>query len=51
MRHPNAKLTLEQVRAIRINRHGKTAKALAADYNVHYRTIEKVRAYETWGKV
>ena len=50
MAHPNAKLKPEQVRAIRMNRHGKTAKALAAEYGVHYRTIEKVRSYETWRK-
>lgn len=49
--HRRPKLTPEQVRTIRLNRHGKTAKALAAEHNVHYRTIEKVRAYETWGKV
>ena len=44
---PQTKLTPEQVVAIRANRHGKTAKALAADFGVHHRTIEKVRARET----
>ena len=44
---PHTKLTPDQVQSIRINRHGKTAKALAADYGVHHRTIEKIRYGET----
>jgi hypothetical protein len=44
---PHTKLTPDQVAAIRINRHGKTAKTLAADYGVHHRTIEKIRYRET----
>lgn len=48
---PHARLTPEKVRAIRINRHGKTAKELATEHGVHYRTIEKVRAGETWTHV
>jgi hypothetical protein len=43
-----SKLSPELVREIRINRHGLTAKAQATKYGVHYRTIEKVRHYETW---
>mgnify|MGYP003427074103 CR=1 FL=1 len=45
---PQSRLTESDVRAIRINRNGKTAKQLASDFGVHYRTIEKARAYETW---
>ena len=45
---PQARLTPEAVREIRANRQGLTAAQLAAQYGVHYRTIEKVRAYETW---
>lgn len=48
---PNARLTAEKVRAIRQNRNGKTARQLADIYGVHYRTIEKVRHYETWAHV
>lgn len=48
---PNARLTAETVRAIRQNRNGKTARQLADIYGVHYRTIEKVRHYETWAHV
>ena len=44
---PHTKLTPDQVVAIRANRYGKTAKALAEEYGVHYRTIEKVRYMET----
>ncbi len=47
--HRRPKLTEDNVRAIRLNRTGRTAKQLAEQYGVHYRTIEKVRAYETWG--
>lgn len=47
--HRRPKLTEDSVRAIRVNRTGRTAKQLAEQYGVHYRTIEKVRAYETWG--
>lgn len=43
-----SKLSPELVREIRINKHGLTAKGQAAKYGVHYRTIEKVRHYETW---
>jgi len=39
---PHTKLTPDQVAAIRINRHGKTMKALAEEYGVHHRTIQKV---------
>lgn len=49
--HRRPKLTEDNVRAIRLNRTGRTAKQLADQYGVHYRTIEKVRAYETWGTV
>ena len=45
---PHAKLDLVKVKAIRLNKHGKTAKQLALEFGVHYRTIEKVRAWEIW---
>ena len=44
---PQTKLTPEQVETIKINRYGKTAKQLAADHGVHFRTIEKIRHRET----
>lgn len=44
----HARLTADNVRAIRANVHGKTARQLAADYGVHYRTVQKVRHFETW---
>ena len=48
---PQSKLNPELVREIRTNRHGMTARAQADRYGVHYRTIEKVRHYETWRHV
>lgn len=48
---PHAKLTPDRVRAIRSNPGGLTARQLAEEHGVHYRTIEKVRGYETWGHV
>ncbi|MOA57980.1 hypothetical protein D3C78_1822740 [compost metagenome] len=51
MAHPNAKLNLEKVRRIRQNRHGKTARQLADEHGVHFRTIEKIRAFQTWSSV
>jgi len=45
---PNAVLTADRVREIRSNEQGLTARQLAHLYGCHYRTIEKVRAYETW---
>jgi hypothetical protein len=45
---PHAKLDAAKVKAIRENRQGKTAKQLADEFGVHYRTIEKVRYMETW---
>lgn len=48
---PQAKLTPDRVRNIRLNKFGKTAKQLAEEHDVHFRTIEKVRAYLTWGCV
>lgn len=45
---PNARLNAEKVRAIRQNSDKNTARQLANIYGVHYRTIEKVRHYETW---
>lgn len=47
---PHARLDPVKVLAIRAS-SDKTAKQLAAEFGVHYRTIEKVRAYETWGHV
>jgi FixJ family two-component response regulator len=48
---PQARLTPEAVRAIRRNVQGKTAAQLAQEYGVHFRTVEKVRAYESWTHV
>jgi len=48
---PHARLTDDCVREIRANMRGKTAKQLAEQFGVHYRTIEKVRSYETWSHV
>ena len=48
---PHARLTPSDVLAIRRNVHGKTARQLAAEYNVHFRTIEKVKSFETWTHV
>ena len=45
---PHARLSPDDVRAIRRNVFGKTGKQLAAEFHVHHRTIEKVRSYETW---
>lgn len=39
----NYKLTPEQVRAIRINRYGKTDKQQAKEYGVHKNTIYRAR--------
>ena len=46
---PQTKLTTEQVKEAR--EYNKTAKQLAAEFGCHYRTIEKIRAYETWRHV
>ena len=48
---PQSKLDAEKVRAIRLNRHGKTAKDLAAEYGVHIRTIDKVRDRRSWAHI
>jgi hypothetical protein len=48
---PQSKLNPALVREIRINRLGMTAKAQAEKYGVHYRTIEKVRHFESWRSV
>lgn len=48
---PHAKLTAQDVQAIRINRHGETARQLAARYGVHVRTIDKVRNRHTWSHI
>ena len=45
---PHSKLCERSVRAIRANRNGWTFKQQAAIYGVHWRTIEKIRRYETW---
>lgn len=45
---PCAVLTPDQVRQIRAAGYRLTARQLATEYGVHYRTIEKVRAYESW---
>lgn len=43
-----AKLTADDVRWIRRNRHGFSCRLQAALLGVHYRTVEKVRHGETW---
>ncbi|RLA56153.1 MAG: hypothetical protein DRR04_14260 [Gammaproteobacteria bacterium] len=43
-----SRLDANKVRYIRKNEGGMTARALASLFGVHYRTIEKVRHYETW---
>lgn len=43
-----AKLTPAAVEQIRSAGYYKTARQLAAEFGVHYRTIEKVRSGETW---
>jgi hypothetical protein len=45
---PHARLDANQVRAIRENRNGWTARQWGKALGVHHRTIEKVRHYETW---
>lgn len=45
---PQTKLNPEIVRAIRENRRGLTRKQLAAQYGVHYRTVEKIHYFESW---
>jgi hypothetical protein len=46
---PNARLNPDVVREIRSSE--KTTKQLATEIGVHYRTIEKVRHFETWAHV
>lgn len=48
---PHSKLDPDTVRAIRENHDNLTARQWAALLQVHYRTIEKVRHFETWGHV
>ena len=47
----HARLTEQDVIAIRRNARGQTAEQLAESFGVHFRTIEKVRAYESWAHV
>lgn len=46
-----AKLTTAAVEQIRSAGYYKTARQLAAEFGVHYRTIEKIRSMETWTEV
>ena len=48
---PQSKLDEAKVRYVRANPHGKTARQLAAELSVHYRTIEKIRHRECWTHV
>ena len=48
---PHARLDPSKVQEIRANVRGMTARQLADLYGVHYRTIEKIRARETWAHV
>jgi hypothetical protein len=50
-RLPHARLNPEAVRQIRANVRGRTARQLADEFGVHFRTIEKVRSFETWGHI
>ena len=47
----NAKMDKDKVNMVRDNPRGMTAKQLAEEFGVHYRTIEKIRSYETWTHV
>ena len=47
----HSKLDRDKVIWIRVNREGHTAKEQALILGVHYRTVEKVRYYETWAHV
>lgn len=46
---PQAKLTPEQVRWIRRNRHGFSRKLQAALLGVHPNTVDRARNGENWG--
>lgn len=48
---PHSKLDAQMVRVIRMNRRGLTAKQWGSLLGLHYRTIEKVRARESWAHV
>lgn len=48
---PQAKLTPEQVRWIRRNRHGFTQALQAALLGVHINTVNRARTGENWGWV
>ena len=48
---PHAKMDAEKVRYVRRNPKGMTTKQLAAQFGVHYRTIEKIQYRETWENV
>ena len=46
--HRRPKLTPSQVDEIRQAGYRQTARQLAEQYGVHFRTIEKVRHGQTW---
>ncbi|QZX85316.1 hypothetical protein [Metapseudomonas otitidis] len=48
---PKAVLTPEKVREIRAIGYRLTARQLGQRYGVHHRTIEKIRAFESWGHI
>lgn len=48
---PHAKLNKAKVRYLRSNPKGLTLRQLAAELNVHYRTVERAHYRETWGHV
>jgi hypothetical protein len=48
---PNAKLTDDIVREIRINRHGLTDKQQGEKYGVHRQLVYRVRNYLSWAHV
>jgi len=48
---PHSKLDADSVRVIRANADGLTARQLAAIHGVHYRTIEKVRHFQSWSHI
>lgn len=48
---PHSKLTENDVKRIRLNKYGWTAKQWAEFYGLHIRTIEHVQSYRSWRHV
>jgi transposase len=49
--HPRAVLDAERVQAIRKNRHGKSYRQLAEQYQVHINTVKRIAWHHTWKHV